>query len=367
MADDWGLQQSLYPDNNNLMNAEFGKNVAAFDQYISTAYYDHDNYSYPNFPCWQYNIFSKTNNNWELFYSEYTYDDESLCDFNDFQCAQIFKGMDLEIRSVQGSPHFINGKGTYQKTNPENMGSPYYEFTYFDWWPPDDNDNFAHSIGASVDYLAYGVPGEDENAVNSGAVIIVRIANDLRGSFCATQTDLSLVNFEKFAGRHPDIEAQHLSLGGYSFPANIYTGANINYQGKTVSLLPGFKAFEGSQVDISVSDCDLEIGNMLFMKNWMSSDYNIGDTNNLNTIFSIDIELGAVYKHLIKQHSSFPWTSVSFFEEITQIQLLDEKGQTLQYIKNPNPFHCYFNTKGLQYESLSLLINFNKQSFKVNI
>ncbi len=67
------------------------------------------------------------------------------------------------------------------------MGTPYYEFLYFEWWPPEEDDNFAHSIGASYDYLAYGVPGEDQNAFNSGAVIIDRIANDLRTSFCATQ------------------------------------------------------------------------------------------------------------------------------------------------------------------------------------
>ncbi len=65
-ANDWGLQQTLYPDNNNLVNAKFGRSVAVFDQFISTAYYDHDNYSYPNLPCWQYNIFRNENNNWEI-------------------------------------------------------------------------------------------------------------------------------------------------------------------------------------------------------------------------------------------------------------------------------------------------------------
>jgi len=335
-SNDWGLIQKLTATGSSLYNAELGKSVSVFDNNIATAYYDHYHEPYPQFPAWEYNIFYFNGSTWQIGYQDYMYDYDQYINYNDYTTTGLFAGADLSRRSVHGSPCYLYNRGTYQKTNPANSsGSPYNEFYYFSWWPPDDGDNFAHSIGTNYDYIAYGVPNEDENGINTGAVIIDRVANYLRESYCAIDVNLSLVNFEKPAGTYPLVEARNLVIGGQGFPARHLNGSSIAYEGKTVELLPGFEAETGSSVEIFAYDC--ENPSVQSIQSSLTGSYNLHSFNQSKTCMANRINLFDVVKYLSNANPDYPWSDYNLFSDIMKVELYNNENVLIQEIENPHP------------------------------
>ena len=375
-SNDWGLYQHLKTTDmgvvSNHDNAKLGKTVSIFDHYMCSHLFqpldggethklksvlydvhesDWENLSYPveidykmiNYPPW----------------SDDNHADESAVYINEYS----------ELQTIHGYSTYNDNTGAYLSGNHR---IPYQSVPVFNILNQFGNHVFGcKSVFGGINYYGYGLPATDNYFNNVEKCGSVFINNNITGfhSYCEASLDLSLINFSKPPGNYPCIEARDLILGGMNYPAEICSGAAIEFKGKDITLFPGFIAQEGSVVEINAVFCGnqntasgpLKAGPILTGK------YNNGSGSVSNDGNILKIELFSLIEKLKRSYSGFSLNSMNIYKDIQNIIVMDHNNSPLYKIDNPHPYLCYVDFDRVSLSPVFLLINLHNRCYKIEI
>ncbi len=371
-GNDWGLFDELYANEithtYNYHNAKFGKTVCIYDRYLTTLFfmpYNNPFYHGPHLTSifYQYESQRWPELDWPEEIDEQLYPIIDATD-NPVDATTMYLDSDHNFQPIHGMSSTYSDRGFLYYPH----FAQYYDACY-DYTAGDLNGK---SVFGDYNYYGRGIPGLDNPEGNLDYTGSVLVLNDIQNSpyktLCQASMNLTLENFVKPQGIYPTTEARNLTLGGGGYQALVEDGAEINYEGYNIKLLPGFKAEDGSMVNIKAYECQSTQDNAFNMVDYLASfgDYNYGAVPNESEI-NIEISLIDIYRYLQHLYRSYPWSSINPYTDITKVELINNNYEVIDQIKRPHPVNCGFDMERSKRDQYAVLIYFGERIFKVQI